>query len=218
MNINFRLVIPAAIAAASGLLVLLGYFISPEQAGALSLLLVIRQYFLQIAVILVGAAVVVGVFNLSAVHWRKIQRQEKNTFYSILLLGALVVTFAAGLYDYVRGTLGDGQRSWLMILFNSIQIPVERSLMALLAVALVYAAARMLHWRKSGYSVLFVGVVLVVLLGTAMYLPVISDSLKPFITNVVAIGGVRGLLIGVALGTIATGLRVLLAADRPYGG
>ena len=168
--------------------------------------------------ILVGVAVVVGVFNLSAVHTRKIQRQDKNALYSILLVGALVVTFAAGMYDYFTGTLGDEQRSWLMILFNSIQVPVERSLMALLAVALVYAAARMLRWRMNGYSALFLGVVLVLLLGTAMYLPVVSDSLKPFITQVLAVAGVRGLLIGVALGTIATGLRVLLAAERPYGG
>jgi len=34
---------------------------------------------------------------------------------------------------------------------------------------------------------------------------------------VVAAGGARGILLGVALGSIVTGLRVLLAVDRPYG-
>jgi len=32
-----------------------------------------------------------------------------------------------------------------------------------------------------------------------------------------AVGGARGLLLGVALGSITAGLRVLLATDRPYG-
>jgi len=31
-------------------------------------------------------------------------------------------------------------------------------------------------------------------------------------------GGTRGLLIGIALGTLLTGLRVLFGIDRPYGG
>jgi len=30
--------------------------------------------------------------------------------------------------------------------------------------------------------------------------------------------GIRGILMGVALGSIATGLRILMGADRPYGG
>ena len=34
----------------------------------------------------------------------------------------------------------------------------------------------------------------------------------------VASGGARGILIGVALGTLTTGLRILFGADRPYGG
>jgi len=33
-----------------------------------------------------------------------------------------------------------------------------------------------------------------------------------------AIAGMRGLLLGVGLGTLAAGLRVLSGVDRPYGG
>jgi hypothetical protein len=43
-------------------------------------------------------------------------------------------------------------------------------------------------------------------------LPIIKD----WILNVPTLAGVRGILLGVALGTIATGLRILLGADRPY--
>jgi hypothetical protein len=37
------------------------------------------------------------------------------------------------------------------------------------------------------------------------------------IEGAIAGGGARGLLIGIALGTLLTGLRVLFGVDRPYG-
>jgi len=48
--------------------------------------------------------------------------------------------------------------------------------------------------------------------------PFFSGIVRPFIAQVLAAGGARGILIGVALGTLTTGLRVLLGSDRPYGG
>ena len=49
-------------------------------------------------------------------------------------------------------------------------------------------------------------------------IPLIGNTIKPFVTHVLASAGARGILIGVALGTITTGLRILIGADRPYGG
>jgi hypothetical protein len=49
-------------------------------------------------------------------------------------------------------------------------------------------------------------------------MPVFGTLVHPWITQVIALGGARGILIGVALGTLTTGLRVLFGADRPYGG
>jgi len=58
-------------------------------------------------------------------------------------------------------------------------------------------------------------------LGTAT-LPFVSipilGTVARWVTQVWALGGARGILIGVALGTLTTGLRVLFGADRPYGG
>jgi hypothetical protein len=41
--------------------------------------------------------------------------------------------------------------------------------------------------------------------------------LRAEVVQVLSVGGARALLLGVALGAVATGLRVLLAAERPYG-
>jgi hypothetical protein len=48
-------------------------------------------------------------------------------------------------------------------------------------------------------------------------LPLVGN-LRTWIVQVPSVGGARGILLGVALGTIATGLRILMGSDRPYGG
>ena len=77
-------------------------------------------------------------------------------------------------------------------------------------------------WEFVVGSLIFVGSVLLILLGSAPFfgfeLPLFSDSLRPFITQVLSLGAMRGLLIGVGLGTLATGIRILVGSDRPFGG
>jgi hypothetical protein len=96
--------------------------------------------------------------------------------------------------------------------------------MALLAIVLVYAIAKLFGRRVDLFTLIFIGTALVVLLGTAplfgVELPGIHgpNGIKYLIAQIPAVGGARGILIGVALGTLATGLRILLGADRPYGG
>jgi hypothetical protein len=72
---------------------------------------------------------------------------------------------------------------------------------------------------KSLETGLFVTFGVIVLLGQVPIgarlwdqLPVIKD----WVLEVPALAGARGILLGVALGTAATGLRVLLGIDRPY--
>jgi hypothetical protein len=70
-------------------------------------------------------------------------------------------------------------------------------------------------------SFLFLGVALVILLVSAPLpfgrIPG-ADFAKWLINEFFAVAGARGILIGVALGALATGLRVLFGIDRPYGG
>jgi hypothetical protein len=65
-------------------------------------------------------------------------------------------------------------------------------------------------------------VLLILLLGSAplfgVELPIFTRSITPYINQTLSVGGARGLLLGVGLGTLLTGIRVLIGADRPYGG
>ena len=119
--------------------------------------------------------------------------------------------------------------SWSLWILNNIQIPIEASLVALLAILLIYTAARMFRYRVTAMTIVFIVVVVIILLGTApLYgsnkvteLKGVSsflNSLASWISQTWATAGARGILLGVALGTIATGLRIILGADRPYRG
>ncbi len=221
MKTRLRAPLPVAIAIGFGLVVLLGYFFGENADGQLTTLGILRDYFLQGAVVVGGVALLVGVFNLASVHAQKIKRGE-GAVYSFITLLALALTLLVGFYDltmtYIQGAPG---LYWTRWIFENIQLPVETSLMAVLLVSLTFAATRLLSRRLDLMSGVFVAFVLVLLI-TAI--PVISTrvgllaEVREWILSVPAVGGARGILLGVALGIVATGIRILTGADRPYGG
>ena len=194
------------LAVMTGVLILAGYFVP-----ALS---VIRVMLLNWAIVLAGAATVVGIFNLILVHGSRIQKREKGSVYSAILL---VFLFAAFIFGLVLGP----DHPQVRILIDAVVVPAESSLMALLAVSLLYASVRLLLRRASLMSAVFLGTAVLMLIASAT-LPfgevgALSNFARPWLQHVLAMGGARGILIGVALGTLVTGLRVLVGADRPYG-
>ncbi len=202
-----------AIAIAFGLMTLVGYFFTSPGMTAL------RAFLLNLAVILTGFAVFVGVGNLINVHAKKVRRKEKGSAYSSLLIIALAVTFLIGFTArFVPALSGVFAGA-----FNYIQLPVEASLMAILTVTLILAAIRLLRRRLNWLSGIFLVTALLILFFTAS-LPFLGDSLalngipRRVLSEVFAGSGARGILLGVALGTLAMGLRILFGADRPYGG
>lgn len=198
----------AVIAIASGSIVLLGYFFPGLLGGVQSILI-------GWAIILASFALLLGIFNLAIVHWKKIGSEGTGSIYSIVLLVSLVLTM---IIVSISGPAG----SFSLWIFNSIQVPVEISLLAVLAFVLVYAAARLLTRRPKWYTILFLVTVLLVLLGSVPLFFVgevgLLSTVSGWLAQVPAVAGARGLLLGVALGTVATGLRILIGIDRPYGG
>jgi hypothetical protein len=198
----------AIIAIISGLFILLGYFF-PGVFGSLQSMLI------GWAIILAAFALLLGIFNLAMVHWKKTGSEGPGSIYSIVLLISLAVTMIIAGFS---GPVG----AWSLWVFNTFQVPVEISLLAVLAIILVYAVARLLSRRPKWNTILFVVTVLLVLLGSVP-LFIIGEiapltAVRSWLAQVPAIAGARGILLGVALGTVATGLRILIGVDRPYGG
>ena len=206
------------IALLTGGLVLAGYFLRKM----VPVLGEVQAIVLQWAVMLAALALLVGVINLLSVHWRKVKAGNSASFYSGALIVSLVATMVITAWDGPNG-------SWSLWILNNIQIPIEASLVALLAIVLAYTAARMFRYRVNTMMILFITVVIIILLGTTpLYgtskvselkdISSLFKQLAAWITQTWATAGARGILLGVALGTIAAGLRILLGADRPYGG
>jgi len=200
-------IITATVAMASGLIVLLGYFYP------LPALTQIRIMLTDWAVIIAAMAVLVGIANLVFVHMDKIRKREKNSIYGALLVLSLITTFGLGL---VFGT--DNQIVRLAV--DAVIVPVEASLMAILAVTLVYASIRLFRRRTDVMTVIFlvVAVVFMIAIMPTPIGPLPGSDLIVYFLGLFSNGGARGLLIGIALGTLLTGLRVLFGIDRPYGG
>lgn len=197
----------AAFAIAAGLFVLLGYFF-PQPLEWLRVLL------LDWAVVIAGMAVLVGIFNLAAVQMEKFRAGQKGGMYGALLVFALIITFGLGLI------LGPDHQ-YMRLAMNAIIMPVEASLMAILAVTLIYASVRLLRRRVDVMSIVFLVVAVIFLIAVIPTPSSAINAVQEFMLQVSGMfsrGGTRGLLIGIALGTLLTGLRVLFGVDRPYGG
>jgi hypothetical protein len=200
-------IVALILAVLSGLVVLIGYFV-PAVAP-------VQQIVLNWAIILAGTAALVGVLNLILVHGNKVVQREKGSPYSAILLVCLFATFVIGL---VLGPEHTGMR----LLVNGIIVPVEAALLALLAVTLVYASIRLLRRRPNVMSMVFLATALLMLAASATLpfgeIGILNNFLRPWFQHVLALGGARGILLGVALGTLLTSLRVLFGIEQPYGG
>jgi hypothetical protein len=206
MNLRVSTPIAAAIAIAIGLVVLVSLLIPGLED--------VRNRILNWAILLAAVALLLGLVNLFQVHFQKIRSQDKPV-YSLILLTGMLVTFIITLWEGSQGI----SASWI---FNNIQLPIETSLMAVLAVSLTIAAARIVQQRKDLMSIIFLVTLFVLLLSSGplfgLELPIFTRTIGPVVNNYLSVGALRGLLIGVSLGTLATGLRILMGADRPYGG
>ncbi|OQY36076.1 MAG: hypothetical protein DRI56_10225 [Chloroflexota bacterium] len=214
MKLKFRAPIATAIAMAVGIVVLLGYFVPAAKP--------LHFLFLRIGMVLAAVTLLVGVFNLLFVHIRKMSPKDSNGVYSFILVLALLITLGVGIFDiYKSYQPGTSSFEWSNWIFTYIQLPIETSLFAVMTVSLTYAAAHLLRRKQDFLTISFFFVVLLIFLGT-LSLPIIDvpvfEDIYSWIISVPALGGARGLLLGIALGTIATGLRILTGSDRPYGG
>jgi hypothetical protein len=214
--VNVRLSLYVAIL--FGAITLFGYFLP------LGIMPAIQAELIRTAVFLGVLAMILGAGNLILVHSRRSLSGKPGWSNSMVLIFSFILTFLL-----VLGLSLGAQNPFASDVFRFIvqylQVPLEAGLSAVLAFVLLVAGARLLHRRMGGYSVLFLSASLLVLLaivplplGLGDAVPGLND-LRALLGNfvmVIASGGGRGILIGMALGAAATGLRILLGIDRPY--
>ena len=210
-----RQVIPILITLVVCLLVLLGYLFPNallfEYHGQTTNA---RDILTEWAVILATFAFLLSLFNFGRVHVLKARQIQQGGIHSLALLLSAVLALAITVASGPSGDL-------TLLMFDAIISPVGASLAALLLFTLVLAAFRLLRTQRGGKTkaIVFILVVVATLLSsTPLLLPAPFSQLQDWITNTLArewiadvfgIAGMRGLLLGIVLGTVLTALRFL---------
>lgn len=200
-----RQLIPVGIAIGVGLIVLLGQFIVNPALEAVVGVLVAW------GALIAAFALLLGIANLAVFHSKRIWKREAQMPFSILILATALVVFLVVAPSGGAGTAAQ----WVM---SYLYQPLEASFLALLVFFIgtaIYRALRVRTWEMG----LFALSALVVLVGSAPFMQILSPlipAVRDWVMNVPVLAGVRGILLGVALGTMATGLRLLTGMDRPY--
>jgi hypothetical protein len=193
-----------ALAITIGIVILVGYFLGTAVIQSL------RFFLLEWAIILTGVAGLVSILNLISVHWRKMRGKDG---YSPLLILAFFITLAAGLI------LGPSNIQFQKVV-TYIQVPVEASLMAVLAFSLIFAVIRLFQMKKNAMAIIFLISIFIFLIISSSFLT--AGLSIPYLATILSalqslpLAGARGLLLGISLGGIAAGIRILIGVDRPY--
>ena len=215
---------PLFITAAIGLLMILSFFV-PHQAVSVP-----ADFMQASAVILVAFGYVLGGANALRVNFDAIYKRQSGWPYKAVLVVSLLATLIVGAVEG-PGFLNPGMRSkWI---YDNIYSPMSSTMFSLLAFFIASAAFRAFRIRTVEAGLLAVAALIVMLgrvplgdllsdwLFTAKWLPGVPHTLhlstiQEWIMSVPQNTAKRAILIGAALGVMATGLRVILGIERSY--
>lgn len=200
-------VLPIFILLLVGLAVLGGYIFPDALSPILNLLI-------DWGILLIGTAGLVGIGYLIKRHVGVITRKQKRSFLSIILLSSFLITLILGLIVSIEDPI-------FIDLILNVQVPVETSLLAILAVVLMTASFRLISTR--GWTPMSIAFLIGTVMSLALNIVVVNLNMGPTGTVILnflrrlPLVGARGILLGMALGGLIVGLRVLLTIDKPYG-
>lgn len=175
----------------------------------------LSDFALQTVVITMAVSVLVGIINLLIVHLNRIIHRKGGWGYSLILIGSALTVIVVTLLE--RAGILTGQPSVSVILLETVQISLESALAGLVLFALVYGAARLMRRRVTWWAMLFTAMIIILLLG-ALPLAAVGGltSIRNWLLAVPVSAGARGILLGIALATVVTGVRILIGQDRSY--
>jgi hypothetical protein len=181
---------------------------------------ILARSLIRLVAVIGAVAVFVGVLNLIAVHMGRFLRSEHGWPYSLITLVVSLAVVVLRLLDRADIWPGDLKGEQMSVrVFEAVQVTLESALAALALFFLVYAAYRLMRRQVTVWYVVFSAALIVVLLG---WIPLKATEtlgdVRDWIVRVPVSAGARGILIGVGLGTITAGVRVLVGQDRSFRG
>ena len=209
--------LPLLMTAVIGIFMILSFFVPHHLVG------VPADFLQQCAVIVVAFGYVLGGANALRVNLEGIARRQPDWPYKLVLVTSLIATVVVGLAD---GRRWQEPGTASMFLYNQMYSPMQGTMFSLLAFFIASAAFRAFRIRTVEAGLLAAAALIVMLgrvpVGDALtsWLPesVRMSAVQEWIMNVPQNAAKRAILMGAAMGVMATGLRVILGIERSYLG
>jgi hypothetical protein len=179
--------------------------------------------------IIANFALVIGVFSLMRAHYIKIKRKEAGYGYSIVMYICLIIMAVAGLF-LPHNIKSGGVFMWI---FKWVNTPLTMTTFSLLAFYIASAAYRAFRARSFDATVMLVGA-LILMIGRVPLGAMLSDfiheqvkvtqnipglpEMAGWLLSVPAMAARRAIFLGLAVGVVATSLRILFGIERTYMG
>jgi hypothetical protein len=216
--------IPLIITFIAGLVFVVQYFIPHPPFDAF------EQVFTNWFAIVQAFAIWLGALSLMKFSMLKIRRKQKDWFMSVIIIVGFVVMVAYGAYDGFAGMHASPTYSfrdagthfdWL---YQNIYTPLTSTMFALLAFFVASASYRAFRARNLQATLLLIAGILVMIgrvpigdwLTSFMPAHYQASNLATWIMNFPNAAGQRAIMIGIALGTVSTSLRIILGIERSH--
>lgn len=179
-----------------------------------------------------GFAMFLGTYSLLHMHITRIRRKMPSWGYSVFVFIGAAFMIGAGIISELQGSSQQaGPNSpfnWFSWGYKYIQVPAGATIFSILAFFMASAAFRTFRARNLAAGLLLISAVIVMLgrvpisepisrwlfFGNSQAITHATDIIMEY-PNMVA---KRGILLGIALGTISQSIRVLLGVERSYMG
>ncbi|MDM7993213.1 MAG: hypothetical protein QUS11_07865 [Candidatus Fermentibacter sp.] len=215
-----RLFLPLLVTFLCGMLMILQFFIPHRPFSTMGEGL--SDWYMIVA----SASIFLGVVNLVQVHAMKIARRAKNWQYSPVVLAGFFAMVAAGFaWGVEEGRPFD-------YMFQNMVVPMGATMFSLLAFFVASAAFRAFRSSNWRATLLLLSAFIVMLgrvpIGDLIWglFPGAAEGAHPNLVSEVAewlmqvpnMAGQRAVMIGAALGVVATSLRMIFGIERSYLG
>ena len=214
-----KLQVPLLITFLAGVFMAVQFFV-PHEVGV-----TVYTELLNWGRIVAAFALVLGIQSLLRTHVEKIRRRRRDWPYSTVAIASFVMMVVIGIgFGSDRGSGFD----WI---FTHVQVPLDATMFSLLAFFIASAAFRTFRARSTEATLLLVAAIVVMLgrvpgslivvfgqSGVGEWLHTNMPDVSEWIMNFPSIAGKRGIIFGVALGSIATALRIMLGIERSHLG
>jgi hypothetical protein len=203
--------VPLLITMIAGIFCLIGFFV-PHPA--------IRSWYDDIqqwVIVIVGATYVLGVANLLRVNLRQVSQRARDWPFKVVLLIGIAATTIVGFSEGTHYLDPTSKFTWI---YNTFYSAMTATMFSLLAFFIASAAFRAFRIRTTEALLLAIAAFILMIgrvpIGNAIHpaIPAAADWLMEVPQNAAK----RGILIGAALGVMATGIRLILGMERTYGG